>query len=511
MPITPPNKERLTAIAEGYGLGLNGDDISEYSPIVERILGSFDHVEGIYRQTAPPTRNDRKWWTPVADQNQLGAWYIHTDIAEREDGPLAGRTVAIKDNNQVAGIPMTNGSRTLEGYVPVRDATVVTRLLAAGARITGKAVCEDLCISGGSHTSRSGPVRNPWDPTRSAGGSSSGSAVLVATGAVDLATGGDQGGSIRMPAAYSGVVGHKPTYGLVPYTGVFPIEQTLDHVGPLSRTVADTALMLSVIAGRDGFDPRQPRDLETQDYLGTLHRSVRGMKVGVLTEGFAIPGVSDPAVDDSIRDAIEVLRAIGVTADDVSVPLHLDAIHLWNVLAVEGATSQMIEHNAYGLNWEGLYDPELIAYYGRRWREAPHEFSPTVKAVLMAYRHTTDIGFGSYYAMGRNVALTLRQAYEEALSGYDALVMPTVPITASLLPAEGASPGEVFDRAFEHLGNTAPFDISGHPAISVPAGLVDGLPTGLMIVGRHFDDATVLRLAHAFEQEAGPLPSPPAR
>ena len=152
---------------------------------------------------------------------------------------------------------------------------MVSRILAAGATITGKAVCEDLCFSGGSHTSRSGPVRNPWDTTRAAGGSSSGSAALVAAGVVDLATGGDQGGSVRIPSAYSGTVGHKPTFGLVPYTGAFPIEQTIDHLGPITRTVADAALMLDVIAGPDGFDPRQPAGLVAAPYYAARCRSLR--------------------------------------------------------------------------------------------------------------------------------------------------------------------------------------------------------------------------------------------
>ena len=173
----------------------------------------------------------------------------------------------MKDNIAVAGLPMMNGSATVEGFVPRRDATVVTRLLAAGATIAGKAVCEDLCFSGGSHTSRTGPVRNPWDRSRSAGGSSSGSAALVAAGQADLALGGDQGGSIRIPSAFCGTVGHKPTYGLVPYTGAFPIENTLDHLGPITRTVRDAALLLGVLAGRDGLDPRQRRDPPPADYL----------------------------------------------------------------------------------------------------------------------------------------------------------------------------------------------------------------------------------------------------
>ena len=232
-----------------------------------------------------------------------------TEIREADNGPLAGRTVAIKDNIMVAGVPMMNGSDTVEGFVPTRDATVVTRLLAAGATLTGKAVCEDLCFSGGSHTSRTGPVRNPWDTSRSAGGSSSGSAALVAAGAVDLALGGDQGGSVRIPSAYSGTVGHKPTYGLVPYTGAFPIELTIDHLGPITRTVADAALVLGVLAGADGLDPRQPAGVMGEDYITALDASVDGLSIGVVGEGFGIPDVSQPGVDDAVRTAIETLRA----------------------------------------------------------------------------------------------------------------------------------------------------------------------------------------------------------
>ena len=510
MPVARPDHNDLAAISTDRGLGLSAQDIAAYSPIVDGLLGSFDVVERLYCKTAPAATTDRAWNRPAERDNRLGAWYVQCTVTGTSDGPLAGRTVAIKDNTQVAGVPMMNGSKTLEGFVPVRDATIVTRLLAAGATITGKAVCEDLCFSGGSHTSRTGPVRNPWDPSRSAGGSSSGSAVLVAIGAADMATGGDQGGSIRMPSSYSGIVGLKPTHGLVPYTGAFPIEQTLDHVGPMARSVADAALMLSVIAGRDSLDPRQPRDLVVEDYLGSLDASPSGLRIGVLAEGFAIPGISDPQVDESVRDAIDVLSKLGVTVEHVSVPLHRDGIHLWNVLAGEGAATQMIDDNAYGLNWQGLYDPELIAYYGRQWRTMPHEFSTTVKAVLLATTHTVNTGFGRYYAMGRNVALELRKAYEAAMENFDALVMPTVPLTATPLPAADAGPAEIFDRALEHLGNTAPFDISGNPAITVPAGQVNGLPTGLMIVGKHFKDATILRLARAYEREVGGFPSPPA-
>src|SRR5215218_8635256 len=257
MPLQPPDPAAIRRVGEHYGLGLSDADAAAFSPFVHGLLRSWDAVEELYAASVP-TAPERSWTRPDLADNPYNAWYVTTSITEAGEGPLAGRTVAVKDNTAVAGVPMMNGSATVEGYVPRRDATVVTRMLAAGATIAGKAVCEDLCFSGGSHTSRTGPVRNPWDETRSTGGSSSGSAALVAAGIVDVATGGDQGGSIRMPASYSGIVGHKPTHGLVPYTGAFPIEQTLDHVGPMTRTVGDAALVLNVIAGLDGLDLASP-------------------------------------------------------------------------------------------------------------------------------------------------------------------------------------------------------------------------------------------------------------
>ena len=365
----------------GYGLDLSSADIASFVPFASGLVSSWTAVEELYARTAPTPRSDRPWSRPAERDNQLGAWYVATDIRETDGGPLAGRTVAIKDNIMVAGVPMMNGSETVEGFVPSRDATVVTRLLAAGATITGKAVCEDLCFSGGSHTSRTGPVRNPWDLTRSAGGSSSGSAALVAAGAVDVALGGDQGGSVRIPSAYCGTVGHKPTHGLVPYTGAFPIELTLDHLGPITRTVADAGLVLGVLAGADGLDPRQPPDVTGGDYSAALVGPVEGLRIGVVGEGFGIPDVSQPGVDEAVRAAIEQLRAAGCIVADVSVPWHRDAMHVWNVIATEGATVQMIDGNAYGMNYKGLYDPELIEFYGRQWRERASRFSETVKLI----------------------------------------------------------------------------------------------------------------------------------
>ena len=511
MAVVPPDKDQVGAIARGFGMNPSAADLEVYTTLVAAFLTSYDAVEELYGQTAPQAPTDRPSTRPDDADNPLGAWYVTTEIAGAPDGPLAGYRVAVKDNVEVAGVPMMNGSKTVEGFVPSRDATVVTRLLAAGATVAGKAVCEDLCFSGASHTSRTGPVRNPWDPTRTTGGSSSGSAALVAAGEVDIAVGGDQGGSVRMPAAFSGIVGHKPTHGLVPYTGAFPIEMTLDHLGPMTRTVADAARMLQVMAGRDGLDPRQPADVQPQDYLAALERDVAGLRVGVVTEGFGWPELSEPGVDEAVRAAAARLRDLGMTVEDVDLPWHRHALHVWNVIATDGATVQMIEGNGYGYNWEGLYDPELIEHYGRQSRSVPDEWSPTVTAVALTGRWSIEQLQTRHYAMAQNLAAEVRRHYDEALERFDVLVLPTVPMVATPL-VQPTDPLEVsIGRALEMIVNAAPFDVSGHPATSVPAGLSDGLPVGMMIVGRRFDDATCLQVAHAFEQLCGGFPRPPDR
>src|SRR5256714_203215 len=410
MPVRPPDDSELQAIAEHYRLGLSDKQLVEFAPFVTGLLSSWDALETLYARTAPPRRDDRKWHRPDDPDNPLGAWYVRTEITEGGNGPLAGRTVAIKDNTMVAGVPMMNGSETVEGFIPTRDATVVSRLLAAGATITGKAVCEDLCFSGSSFTSRPAPVLNPWDLSRSSGGSSSGSAALVASGGVDMATGGDQGGSVRIPSAFSGIVGHKPTHGLVPYTGAFPIELTIDHLGPMTRTVADAALMLTVMAGYDGLDPRQPVGIEGGDYVADLGSPAAGLRIGIVAEGFGTP-VSDPGVDDAVRGAIETLRSAGLAVDEVSVPWHADAMHVWNVIATEGATAQMVDGNAYGRNYFGLYDPELIEYYGRQWRERAARVSPAPHPVLLSRRAAPRTPQGPHHPPAPHLAHALPAAH----------------------------------------------------------------------------------------------------
>ncbi|MFG2030073.1 amidase [Streptomyces sp. NPDC048825] len=500
-----PSRAVVEELADELLLGITAEDLDVYHATTSGLLGSWAVVDNLYDHEAAPTVPTREWSEPA--DNPLGAWYVTTQLADRADGPLAGRRVAIKDNVAVAGIPLMNGSETVRGFVPNADATVVTRLLAAGATIAGKAVCEDLCFSGASHTSKTGPVRNPWDRDRTSGGSSSGSAALVASGAVDLAIGGDQGGSIRIPASFCGVVGHKPTFGLVPYTGAFPIEQSIDHLGPIAPTVADAAAMLTVIAGADGKDPRQPTGVTGKDYVTELDQLDHGLRIGVVTEGFDQAN-SDPGVNAVVRQAIESLTAAGHVAEDVSIPWHKHGAAIWDVISVEGATWQMVQGNAYGLNWKGTYDPDQMAYYGRRWRHDPSAFSETVKLVALGGTYALRNGYGASYAKARNLEGTLAAAYDAVLESYDVLVMPTLPITASLIPPPDAPVGEVIARALEMVSNTAPLNVTGHPACSIPAGLSDGLPVGLMVVGKKYDDAGVLRAAHAFERALGTLTAP---
>ncbi len=506
MTVSRPSAADLDAAASHLSLHLGAADRLQYRGAVDATLASYDVVDALYAELARPQAPDRAYRFPAPGENPLGAWYVTADIRSGAAGPLSGRTVAIKDNIAVAGIPMMNGSRAVEGFVPGRDATVVERLLAAGATIAGKSVCEDLCCSGSSFTSASGPVRNPWDTTRETGGSSSGSGALVAAGVVDLALGGDQGGSIRIPAALCGIVGHKPTHGLVPYTGAFPIERTIDHLGPMTRTVADAALLLTVLAGPDGRDPRQPADLTALDYRAALTGDVTGLRVGLLTEGFGQRG-SLPRVDDLVRSAAHRFAEIGCTIGEISIPWHRTALHVFTVIFTDGATYQMVDGNGYGLGVEGFYDPELMAHFARQRAAHADELASTVKATALSGHYALTTLGGASYAKARNLLPHVRAAYDAALAEYDVLVLPTVPGTAETLPAGDPHDAGLLALALGKAVNTAPLDITGHPAISVPAGLVDGLPVGMMIVGKRFDDATVLRVADAFESLCGGFPS----
>jgi amidase len=494
-----PPLDELQRIARSYGLKMSAEDLTSFRGLMDGVLASYRRLDQFAEPTLPVKCPRTAGYRPPASENRLNAWYWKCSIKGAPSGSLAGKKIAIKDNVCVAGIPMMNGSAVLEGYVPDVDATIVTRILDAGGEIVGKAVCEHLCFSGGSHTSDTGPVLNPHDPKRSAGGSSSGSAALVVAGECDMAIGGDQGGSIRIPSSYSGAVGHKPTYGLVPYTGVFPIELTLDHTGPIARSAADCALLLEAIAGLDGLDPRQSDAVRTEPYTKALTGDARGIRIGIVREGFGWPN-SEPDVDKMVQESAQRLSGAGAVVTEVSVPLHRDGVHIWNAIAVEGATMLMVSGNSMGTNWKGHYTTSLLDFYARSRRGRANDLSETVKLVVLLGQYMQDNYHGRYYAKAQNLARVLREAYDEAFRNVDLLAMPTLPLKATPLPAANATREEYVARALEMITNTCPFDVTGHPAITVPAGMSSGLPIGMMLVGRHWEDATVLRVADAFQK-----------
>jgi amidase len=506
-----PTLDDLAVIAERLSYRLSAQDLESFRGLMVNSVASYARLDELTEPTLPVKYPRTPGYRPQPGDNPLNAWYWRTELKGAAEGVLAGKTVAIKDNVCVAGVPMMNGCSALEGYIPEIDATIVTRILDAGGTILGKAVCENLCLSGGSHTSATGPVRNPYDETRMAGGSSSGSAVLVAIGAVDMAIGGDQGGSIRMPSCWSGVCGHKPTYGLVPYTGAFPIELTLDHVGPMARTFTDVALLLEAIAGPDGYDPRQRGGVQGQPYTKALTGEVKGLRLGVVQEGFAWPGVSENDVDECVRNAAQQFKKLGAEVRAISIPWHRDGVHVFTPIATEGGTAMMLTGNSMGTNWKGYYATSLLDAYARGRLTRANDLSETVKLFTMLGTYMTDHYHGRYYAKAQNLVRPLTTAYDAALQECDLLVMPTLPLKATKIPAPNASREEYVQRALEMIVNTCPFDLTGHPASNVPCGLSNGLPVGMMLIGRYGDDATVLRAADAFQREIYRIPAPPRR
>ncbi len=496
--IDRPDASEVRVAGAELGLSLSVEDSASFLGLMEGLFEAYDLVDDM-ESPLPGAANDRSPGVrPDPSDNPYNAWVVKTEIMGAPSGKLSGKTVAIKDNVNVAGVTMENGSTILEGYVPETDATIVTRLLDAGADIHGKAVCEYYCASGGSHTSASGPVENPVVPGHNAGGSSSGSAALVAAGIVDMATGGDQGGSIRIPASFCGIVGLKPTHGLVPYTGIFPVELTVDHAGPMTRTVADNALMLEVMAGPDGLDPRQS-GAPSQAYSAGLRQSPRGLKIAVISEGFGQPG-SEAEVDTRMREVADRLASQGAEVEEVSMPLHAAGAAIWTPIFLEGATELMMRQNAYGTNMKGVFLESLLDKQSD-WKARANEMSETLKLGLLMGHYMSSRHNGRYYGKAQNLNRLLTAAYDDMLSGFDVLLMPTTPMAATPLPEPDASRETIVERAFAMIPNTSPSCATGHPSISVPAGTTDdGRPIGAMFVGRKLEETTLFRAAAAVEQ-----------
>ncbi|HXL22016.1 MAG TPA: amidase [Candidatus Dormibacteraeota bacterium] len=501
MPVRPPTVKQLLEIAGSFGMTLTSEDAASFRGLMAGTIASYDRLDELTEPKLPVKYPRSAGYRPSKEENPWNAWYWKTDIRGSASGVLAGKKVAIKDNICVAGVPMMNGSRVLEGYVPDVDATVVTRILDNGGIVAGKAACEDLCFSAGSHTCATGPIRNPHSPEYSTGGSSGGSAAVVAAGDVEMALGGDQGGSIRTPSAWCGVYGLKPTWGLVPMTGGMPISYSVDHCGPICNSVENVARLLTAIAGADALDPRTI-SARTGDYMGALSKGARGLKVAVLREGFGHP-TTDPrsaATDAKVRAAIDEFKGLGATVEEVSVPLHYDGPHIWAGVILEGAAEMMIKGYAMGNNWMGYYTTSLQEAFAKGWTSRPDDVSETVKLVLLLGEYMHRVYHNRYHAKAQNLRVLLRDAYDAVLKNYDFIAMPTIPFPATRIPPADASREVYVDAALNMQQNTCPFDVSGHPAFTIPCGKVDGLPIGMMLVGKHFDETTLISAAKAFEE-----------
>jgi amidase len=492
-----PTIEQLQKIVQSLHMSMSEREVGEYLDVLEGTMQAYDRIAQL-PDYLPEVRYPRTPGTrPSPSENPLGAWFVKSEVRGAPYGPLAGKRIVLKDNICLAGVPMMNGASTLEGYVPDLDATVAARILDAGGTIVGKAHCEYFCLSGGSHTSAAGPVHNPYKIGYSAGGSSSGCAALVGSGEIEMAIGGDQGGSVRMPSSFSGCYGMKATHGLVPYTGAMPIEATIDHLGPMTATVADNALLLEAIAGADGLDPRQ-YNVRVDKYTAALGRGVAGLRIGVLTEGFRHPS-SEPDVDQKVREAAERFRALGATVEEISIPMHLDGLAIWTPIALEGLQAQMMHGNGMGFNWQGLYTTSLLDAHAN-WRARANELSRTLKISMLGGEYFLRQYRGHFYAKAQNLVRLLRKTYEQAFSRVDLLLMPTTPMKATPLPPQDAPLSLYCQRGFEMLPNTTPFSVCGNPGMNVPCGLSAGLPVGMQLVAAHYNESTIYRAAHAFEQ-----------
>ncbi len=497
MSVKRPSLEQLRSISQSIGFSMDDRELEQYLGMMEPYIQSYDRLDAT-PDNLPLVKYPRTpGYRPSLAENKLNAWYYKTSIQGAIDGPLAGKKIAVKDTICVAGVPMMNGSSIMEGYTPEVDATVISRILDAGGHIAGKAHCENLCLSGGSHTNSTGPVHNPYKHGFMAGGSSGGSAALVATGEVHMALGGDQGGSIRIPSSNCGVYGMKATHGLVPYSGIMPVEQTIDHVGPITGTVADNALLLEVIAGSDGLDPRQYKP-RIHKYTEALGKGVHGLRIGVLKEGFKREE-SETDVDQKTLAASDAFRQLGAMVEEISIPEHNDATDYWTAITVEGLQDQMMWGNNAGTNYRGLFVPSMVDHFDG-WRGRADELSPSLKVCMFLGEYFQTHYRGRFYGKAQNLMRKVKLAYDAAFKNYDLLLVPTVPMKPQEIPPADAPVELVVQRAFEMIGNTAPFNASGYPAMNVPCGLSEGLPVGMMLVADNYNEMTIYRAAHAFEQ-----------
>ncbi|MDX2242440.1 MAG: Asp-tRNA(Asn)/Glu-tRNA(Gln) amidotransferase subunit GatA [Leptolyngbyaceae cyanobacterium bins.302] len=429
----------------------------------------------------------------TADHALQQAAQVDAKIAAREDiGLLAGIPLGVKDNICTKGIPTTCASRILENFVPPYEATVSQKLLDAGATIVGKTNLDEFAMGGSTETSAFHLTANPWDTSRVPGGSSGGSAAAVAAEECVIALGSDTGGSIRQPASFCGIVGLKPTYGLVSRYGLVAFASSLDQIGPFARSVEDSAILLGAIAGHDPMDSTSLK-VDIPDYTRYLTPSLKGKKVGVITETFG-EGL-DPEVAKTVQQAIQQLKDLGAEVQEISCPRFRYGIAAYYIIAPSEASANLARYDGvkYGKRVEDAEN--LMEMYTRTRSEG---FGAEVKRRIMIGTYTLSAGYyDAYYLKAQKVRTLIKQDFEAAFAKVDVLVCPTAPSTAFKAGDKSADPLSMY--LIDLM--TIPVNLAGLPAMSVPCGFSsEGLPIGLQIIGNVLREDQIFQVAYAYEQ-----------
>ena len=497
--IRRPAAEEIRRLAAASYMSLSAEEALEYSVAMDELLNDFDRLDDLPQPRFEVKYTDRDpGYRPDEVEDPHNIFIRKCTVRGSASGALVGKRVGLKDSIMVAGIPMTCGSRVLlEGFVPEVDAVVVERLLDEGALIVGKLNQDEFGMGGTGQTSAFGSTRNPRNPAYSPGGSSSGSGAAVAAGEVDIALGLDARGSGLIPAAWCGVVCIRATHGLVPDFGTTYMDHTLDFVTPIAPSVEEVARTLEVIAGEDERDPQWVRGpIKVDRYSQDLGKSIQGIRIGVLKEAFEWEE-SEADVSDAVRQCIDRLRRDGAEVCEVSLPLFKDGEVIWLGVGTH-SVSAMIESDEEGY-WRGGYcNVAWQAAFGSARRARANDFLRAAKFRLVLGAYLRKAYMGTYFSKAQNLRMILRDRVNALLREVDVLVMPTTPQKPFKLEEtpdpEGISLGTSMSQ------NTSSFNLTGHPALSVPCGERNGLPIGMQLIARHWEERLLCQVGSAVEK-----------
>ena len=495
-----PTPSELIEIGARERLELTEAEAAELESSINNLLGALEQlhdVAGLERPASPYAQRDAGH-RPSPPEDPFNAFVRLCDVAGATSGILAGKTIGLKDNIDVAGVPTTNASAT-NPFVPSHDAVVVERILSAGGRIVGKLNMDNFGAGASGESSAFGPPLNPHDPTRSAGGSSGGSASAVASGAVDLALGVDQAGSARIPASFCGVVAIKATHGLVPTHGVTHLDHTLDSVCPMALDVAGVALLLEAIAGDDWRDPQWVRGNVPVSWHAEGDEDVAGLRVGLVRESLDESLCSADVIANA-RAVSEVLRAAGCDVREVSIPIWPHALPIAQTLICHLAGA-MIRSEGVGFGHLGYVDTDRSRAFAVARREKNRLLPPYFKTWMLVESYLHDEYLNAPFGMLQNLRLRVRRDIERTLADFDLLLTPTTPDTAPpLLAPEAAVQGSAARILRSLPYNTAPLNLSGHPVLAMPSGRdQQGLPTSVQFIAGAFREALTIRAGRLVE------------